>query len=261
MWARVIVFAALASAASADRPGPKLKNVAKKMNATKLGDMFDEPEYFEFPSTEKGAAPEVRRALCPKQIQITGISKRALGCTIGDIFGKPELSDQYIAKLKRWAKDVSAKNPAFQPSIHMNEKALANAGIDKIEAEAKNDEPDGTEVVFEGVAGTVAYTPQETVPDEAKPWEKKEPQESPDQELFEEEESAAEAVEEPGPVIEKEKLPWTYHGEEEEEKKGKKKAKKEEEEAEPTLEPPTDTLTEEEKPWSAKYVAPDKKKK
>lgn len=191
MRALAIVLACLASVASAeDKPKKKLSyidplNETKLVNDTQL-ELGD--KYVSFPATPRGAPRNVRAALCPKSIEITGINKRALGCTIGDIFGPSNLDQEYLTKLRRWALEMSEKgadNPyAFRPQIDLNLEALTDAHLDEYEAEVTKPASKETEAMWnEKKFGKYLIPDPMVIPDDKKPWEANEAAKDPEGEV------------------------------------------------------------------------------
>lgn len=182
------------------------------------------PDPVKFPKRVGGATKRVREVLCPKAVQVSGISKRALGCTVEDIFGESKLSPEYIAKLQRWADNITnetSTNPElydFKPSITADENVANNshAGVDKMYDEATHGPAD-----IDGIEWSDDFFGKELIPDpvvipdeykifQAQP--NAPPPKDPAQEMEEQDEAIAEALERPGwnvkVEIPQEELPW-----------------------------------------------------
>lgn len=213
MRALIAVLASLALVHGVDPDTKeKDKDMASLVNKRVFSDRFAA-----FPATPAGAPRNVRRALCPKSIDITGINKRALGCTISDIFGPSNLSQRYLRKLRGWAKDMSAKNAGnpngFKPEVDLNLEALDVAGIEEMKETLTKgvSERLGREWNANRFSDKLIPLDYE-IPEKDRFYEAKEVVQDPEEELAEEEMSVEDLFTTPGlkvtVEIPQEELPW-----------------------------------------------------
>lgn len=222
MRALIAVLASLALVTNVDAAVPiKASGEGREKSDKDMANLVNKRVFSErfaaFPATPAGAPRNVRRALCPKSIDITGINKRALGCTISDIFGPSNLSQRYLRKLRGWAKDMSAKNAGnpngFKPEVDLNLEALED-----VEVKAMQDtmtkgvsERLGREWNANRFSDKLIPLDYE-IPEKDRFYEAKEVVQDPETELQEEEMSVEDLFESPGLKIKveipQEELPW-----------------------------------------------------